>query len=39
MLTRNQHNIEEGRLPGHKHTPEELRAIIYPIRIKQGFVP
>ena len=37
MLTRTQHDIEEGKLPGQRHTKEELKAMVRPLRLKQGF--
>jgi hypothetical protein len=39
MLTRTQHDIEQGQIPGQKVGKEKLLAIVYDLRIKQGFVP
>jgi hypothetical protein len=39
MLTREEHDIEEGKRPGEKQGPEKLKSMVYWIRIKQGFEP
>ena len=40
LLTRPEHNKEEGKIRGEKPTdPEILKAIVYKIRVKQGFKP
>lgn len=37
MLTRTEHDIEEGKIKGSRHSKEELESLVYAIRIKQGF--
>jgi hypothetical protein len=39
MLTRHQHDIEGGQIPGEKVGKEKLLATVYALRIKQGFKP
>ena len=39
LLTRVEHDIQEGKINGQKLSKEELYAIIYPLRISQGFIP
>lgn len=39
MLTRTQHDLEEGRIPGQKVGKVKLLAIVHELRIKQGFKP
>jgi len=39
MLNRTQHNIEQGQIKGEKVGKEKLLAIVYDLRIKQGFKP
>jgi hypothetical protein len=37
MLNRTQHDIEQGKIKGAKHSKQELLAIVKKIRISQGF--
>jgi len=37
MLTRTEHDIQEGKISGQKVSEEELYCIVLPLRIKQGF--
>ena len=39
MLTRPEHDLEEGKIKGEKVGKEKLLAIVKDIRIKQGFIP
>jgi len=39
MLTRTQHDIEGGQIPGDKVGKDKLLATVYDLRIKQGFIP
>jgi len=39
MLNRTQHDIEGGQRKGKKVGKEKLLAIVYDLRIKQGFTP
>jgi len=37
MLTRTEHDIEGGQIPGDKHSKEELYAIVKPLRLAAGY--
>lgn len=37
MLTRTEHDIEEGKIKGEKHSVNELKDLVREIRSKQGF--
>ncbi len=37
LLTRTEHDIEEGNIPGQKHTYDELYAIVKPLRLAAGY--
>ena len=39
MLNRTQHDIEGGQIKGDKLGKEKLLALVYDLRIKQGFLP
>ena len=39
LLTRTEHDIEEGKIKGKKAGKEKLLALVKDIRIKQGFIP
>ena len=39
MLNRTQHDLEGGQIKGEKVGKEKLLAIVYDLRIKQGFIP
>lgn len=39
MLTREEHDIEEGKRKGEKQGADKLRSMVYWIRVSQGFEP
>ena len=39
LLTRTEHDIQEGKINGVKLSEEDLYNIVYPLRIAQGFKP
>lgn len=39
MLTRSEHDIQEGKVRGEKVSRERLLRIVLPLRISQGFRP
>jgi len=39
LLTRTEHDIQEGKINGQKLSKEALYAIVYPLRMTQGFIP
>ena len=39
LITRQERDIQEGKVKGHKYSEEMLLTHIRPVRIKQGFIP